>query len=104
MSRYNWARQAAKDFAEGRFREGLEAYETHGLIQWRDNMEAARAALLARWQADTATERGTRFVFAYTNDEVRRLNDAMQAIEIGRGRVRDCVALETERGTVSVGV
>lgn len=31
-------------------------------------------------------------------------NDAMQAIEIARGRVQGCILLETERGTVSIGV
>lgn len=100
----DWAKQAATDFAEGRFREGLEAYDAHGLIHWQDDLDAARAALLERWEADTEADRGTRFVFAYTNDEVRRLNDAMQAIEIERGRVSDCITLETERGTVAIGV
>ena len=100
----DWARQASHDFAEGRFKEGLEAYEAHDLIHWQDDLEGARAALLARWQADTEADRGTRFVFAYTNEEVRRLNDDMQAIEIARGRVKDCITLETERGTVAVGV
>lgn len=100
----DWAKQAATDFAEGRFRAGLEAYDAHGLVHWQDDLEAARAALLGRWQADTEADRGTRFVFAYTNEEVRRLNDAMQAIEIERGRVTDCITLETERGTVAIGV
>ncbi len=100
----DWARQAARDFAEGRFREGLEAYEAHGLIHWQEDLEETRATLLERWSADTETSRGKRFVFAYTNEEVRRLNDALQAIEIARGRVRDCITLETERGTLSVGV
>jgi hypothetical protein len=100
----DWARQASWDFAEGRFKEGLQAYDAHRLIHWEDNLEAARVALLERWQADTEAECGPRFVFAYTNEEVRRLNDAMQAIEIERGRVTDCITLETERGTLSVGV
>lgn len=100
----DWARQASRDFAEGRFKAGLEAYDAHGLVHWQDNLEVARAALLDRWRADTEAERGTRFVFAYTNEEVRRLNDAMQAIEIDRGRVTACITLETERGTLSVGV
>ena len=100
----DWARQASRDFAEGRFKEGLEAYQAQSLVHWRDDLEAARAALLDRWQADTEDARGARFVFAYTNEEVRRLNDAMQAIEVERGRVTDCITLETERGTLSVGV
>jgi hypothetical protein len=81
---HDWAKQAATDFAEGRFREGLEAYDSRGLIHWHDKLDRARAALLERWQADTEAERGKRFVFAYANAEVRRLNDAMQAIEIER--------------------
>lgn len=100
----DWARQASRDFAEGHFREGLKAYHAQGLIHWEDNLDAARAALLERWQADTEVERGKRFVFAYTNEEVRRLNDAIQALEITRGRVADCITLESERGTLSVGV
>lgn len=100
----DWARQAAQDFAEGRFQAGLEAYNAHGLVHWQDSLETARMALLERWRADTEAERGTRFAFAYTNEEVRRLNDAMQAIEIDRGRIKACITLETERGTLSVGV
>lgn len=100
----DWARQASQDFAEGRFREGLEAYDAHGLVHWQSDLEAARGALLERWRADTEAERGTRFVFAYTNEEVRRLNDAMQAIEIERGRVGEGITLETERGTTFIGI
>lgn len=100
----DWARQAAQDFAEGRFQAGLAAYDAHGLVHWQHSLETARVVLLERWRADTEVERGTRFVFAYTNEEVRRLNDAMQAIEIDRGRVTACITLETEQGTLSVGV
>lgn len=100
----DWARQAARDFSEGRFVDGLSAYDTQGLIHWHSELNGARAALLARWTIDTQKERGERFVFAYTNEEVRRLNDAMQAIEVERGRVTHRINLETERGTLSVGI
>ncbi|MDQ0314887.1 AAA family ATPase [Amorphus orientalis] len=100
----DWAREAARDFAEGRFAEALAAYQDHDLIDWSATLETARQHLIDRWAADTAEARGKRFVFAYTNEEVRRLNDALQAIEIERDRVTDLITLETERGTLHVGV
>jgi hypothetical protein len=48
-------------------------------------------------------DRGRRFIFAYTNEEVRRLNDAIQAVEIERGRVRNVESFETKRGTLRIG-
>lgn len=99
----HWARAAARALSEGRFRDALEAYAERGLIQWSARLEEARAALVARYAKDTANERGHRFVFCYTNAEVRRLNDAIQALEVERGRVGPLSAFETEAGTVQVG-
>jgi ATP-dependent exoDNAse (exonuclease V) alpha subunit len=48
-------------------------------------------------------DRGRRFVFAYTNEEVRRLNDAIQAVEIEHGRVRNVESFETKHGTLRIG-
>lgn len=99
----HWARRASEAFSQGRFRDGLEAFADRGLIAWSGTLGDSRAALLARYERDTREERGKRFIFAYTNDEVRRLNDAVQALEIERGRVRDIRTFETERGTLRVG-
>ena len=99
----HWARAAARALSEGRFRDALEAYAERGLIQWSARLEEARAALVARYAKDTAEGRGRRFVFCYTNAEVRRLNDAIQALEVERGRVGPLSAFETEAGTVQVG-
>lgn len=100
----HWARAAARALSEGRFRDALEAYAERGLIQWSARLEEARAALVARYAADTREGRGRRFVFCYTNAEVQRLNDAIQELELARGRVGPLHAFETESGTVQVGV
>ena len=98
-----WARQASLAFSEGRFDEGLRAYAERGYVHWSADLDGSRDALVTQWRGDTEAGQGKRFVFAYTNEEVRRLNDALQAVEIERGRVKNLVELETERGTLRIG-
>jgi hypothetical protein len=99
----HWSRRASEAFAQGRFRDGLEAFADRGWLSWSSRLSDSRNALLARYERDTAEERGKRFIFAYTNEEVRRLNDAVQAMEIERGRVGELHTFETARGTLRVG-
>jgi len=99
----HWARAAARALSEGRFRDALEAYAERGLIHWSAGLEQARAALVARYAQHTVDARGRRFVFCYTNQEVKRLNDALQAVEVERGRVGSLQTFETEQGTVRLG-
>lgn len=100
---HGWARDASRAFVEGQFDVGLRAYAERGLVDWSDNLEGARQRLVAQWAADTAEKRGKRLVFAYTNEEVDRLNVAIQAVEVARGRVGKLEAFETERGVVHLG-
>lgn len=99
----HWARATARALSEGRFEDALEAYAERGMIQWSAGLEEARAALVARYAKDTAEARGRRFVFCYTNAEVRRLNDAIQELELARGRIGPLHSFETEQGTLRVG-
>ena len=99
----HWARAAARAFAEYRFLDGLEAYAERGLIHWTATLDDSRAALLARYEQDTREGTGSRFIFSYTNEECRKLNDGVQEIEIARGRVTNLHVFETERGTLRVG-
>jgi len=99
----HWARAAARAFAEYRFLDGLEAYAERGLIHWTATLDDSRAALLARYEQDTREGTGSRFIFAYTNEECRKLNHGVQEIEIARGRVTNLHVFETERGTLRVG-
>ena len=100
-----WDRQAAEAFASGRFADGVQAYERHGRIHWSKELDGARAALVEQWAKDTQAGIGNRFVFAYTNKEVERLNPDLRGVEIARGRVdaSRAVTVKTERfGTVEL--
>jgi hypothetical protein len=99
----HWARRASEAVAQGRFHDALGAFAERGWLAWSSKLTDSRAALLARYERDTAKERGRRFIFAYTNDEVRRLNDSVQQMEIERGRVKNLQTFETSRGTLRVG-
>ncbi|WP_024514747.1 AAA family ATPase [Bradyrhizobium sp. Tv2a-2] len=101
--RKDWARRASEAFSEGRFREGVEAFSAQGCIAWSTSLDESRAALITQYRNDTISARGKRFVFAYTNEEARRLNDTIQALEIERGRVRSIGHFETGSGTLKIG-
>jgi ATP-dependent exoDNAse (exonuclease V) alpha subunit len=88
---------------KGRFQDGLGAFADRDLLSWSMTLDKSRAALVEQYRLDTVNERGRRFVFAYTNEEVRRLNDAIQELEIERGRVLGVQSFETDRGTLRVG-
>jgi len=86
--RVGWQRQAARDLAEGRFDAAVQAFDRHGAVTWTSDQEAARADLVARWTADTAADPGaSRFVFAYTNAEVDRLNAELRGVRRDRGEL-----------------
>jgi Ti-type conjugative transfer relaxase TraA len=101
--RESWARGASEAFAEGKFKEGLAAYEERGLIRWSDSLDEARQRLVTAWEQDTAEMRGERFVFAYTNKEVDALNEALHNIEVERGRIGNAIEVETTRGLREIG-
>jgi hypothetical protein len=86
--RAGWQREAARDLAEGRFGRAVAAFDREGAITWSEGGEAARAALVAAWTRDTAAEpAASRFVFAYTNADVDRLNAELRAVRRGRGEL-----------------
>src|SRR6202035_623767 len=64
-------RRAAELMAEGNFHDALARYDEKGGIKWTRTQEEAQAALVRKWAADTKTDPSkTRFIFAYTNDDV----------------------------------
>ena len=84
----DWQRQAAEDLSGGKVREALTAFEEHGAIKWGETKAGATEALIREYAADSAARPDvTRFVLAYTNDDVHELNTAIRAIKAGRGEI-----------------
>ncbi|WP_420608219.1 AAA family ATPase [Novosphingopyxis sp.] len=102
----DWQRQAARDLAEGRFDVAVQAFDRHGAVTWTADGEAARAALVTRWKADTAANpQASRFVFAYTNAEVDRLNAELRQVRRDRGELGSPdVVLATKHGEAAFAV
>jgi Ti-type conjugative transfer relaxase TraA len=102
----DWQRQAARDLAEGRFDAAVQAFDRNGAVTWRPDQDAARAALVERWKADSAANpTASRFVFAYTNAEVDRLNAELRQVRRDRGELGSPdVVLETKHGVMAFAV
>ena len=102
----DWQRQAARDLAEGRFDSAVAAYDRHGAITWTGDGEAARAALVERWKADTlADPAASRFVFAYTNADVSQINAELRQVRRERGELGSPdVRLDTKHGAADFAV
>ncbi len=102
----DWQRQAARDLAEGRFDTAVDAYDRHGAITWTADQDEARAALVARWKADTlADPKASRFVFAYTNADVSQVNAELRQVRRDRGELGSPdVRFETKHGAADFAV
>jgi ATP-dependent exoDNAse (exonuclease V) alpha subunit len=81
-------RRASEMMAEGNFDAALTIYNDKGAITWTRTQKEARAELVEKWGADTAAARDkSRFVFAYTNQDVDLLNVALRAVRKERGEL-----------------
>jgi len=97
--RIDWQRQAARDLAEGRTLEAVRAFAREGAVTWLQTQDQSRERLVARWKADTAeTPDATRFVFAYTNKDVDKLNAELRAVRRERGELGEDHRFVTKHG------
>ncbi|NEK15965.1 Ti-type conjugative transfer relaxase TraA [Rhizobium leguminosarum] len=110
--REDWAREASRLFARGEIEKGLDAYAQQGhLIEaatrdeiigrivsdWTD----ARRALVRESAegANTPRLRGDELlVLAHTNEDVKRLNEALRTVLMGEGALGEGRSFRTERG------
>jgi Ti-type conjugative transfer relaxase TraA len=71
----DWQREATRQLATGRTAEALRAYDEAGHVHAAVTREAARGALIERWERERQAHPGdTRIILAHTNDDVRALN------------------------------
>ena len=92
-------RRAAELMAEGNFHDALARYDAKGGIKWTRTQEEAQAALVRKWAADTKADASkTRFVFAYTNDDVSKINFAIRKVRRERGELGADHKFTTKRG------
>ena len=92
-------RRATELMAEGNFHDALARYEAKGAIHWTDTPTEARAALVRQWAADTAADpERSRFVFAYTNDDVDQLNRELRRVREARGELGPSRSFDTKHG------
>jgi Ti-type conjugative transfer relaxase TraA len=92
-------RRAAEMMAEGNFHDALGIYEQKGAIHWTRTQGEARAELIEQWAKDAVeTPDKTRFVFAYTNDDVAQLNTALRSVRKARGELGEDHEINTAYG------
>jgi len=94
-------KRAAEHMAEGNFHAALAMYDDKGAIHWTHSQDAAREALVAQWAKDSAAAPDkSRFVFAYTNADVDRLNADIRTVRKERGEIGgEDHAFQTKHGT-----
>jgi ATP-dependent exoDNAse (exonuclease V) alpha subunit len=92
-------RRAAELMAEGNFHDALARYDKKGGIKWTRTQEEAQDALVRKWARDTEADSSkTRFVFAYTNDDVDKINFAIRQVRKERGELGEDHIFATSRG------
>jgi Ti-type conjugative transfer relaxase TraA len=95
-------RRAAEMMAEGNFHDALGIYEQKGAINWTRTQGEARAELVEKWAKDSAANpEKSRFVFAYTNDDVATLNAAIREVRKERGELGADHEFKTAHGRLS---
>jgi Ti-type conjugative transfer relaxase TraA len=103
--RKNDDRRASEMLAEGNFDGALGIYEQQGAIHWTRTQPEARAELVEQWAKDTESDPDkARFVFAYTNEDVNRLNAALRAVRKDRGELGPDQMIETAHGRTNFAV
>ena len=85
--------------ARGEFGEAVDALNKLGCITRNNHQDESREALVEQWGKDTANAPArSRFVFAYTNDDVKQLNAELRAVRQGRGELGEDREFTTKDG------
>ena len=88
--------------ARGEFGEAVDALNKLGCITRNNHQSESREALVEQWKMDTTNSPArNRFVFAYTNDDVKQLNAELRAVRQQRGELGEDHEFKTKDGKVS---
>ncbi|MBY5733918.1 Ti-type conjugative transfer relaxase TraA, partial [Rhizobium leguminosarum] len=110
--REEWAREASRLFARGEIEKGLDAYAGHGHLVEAETRAETIDRIVADWTearkqairnstvvADDGRLRGDELlVLAHTNQDVKRLNEALRSVMSGEGALGEGRSFRTERG------
>lgn len=111
--RAEWAREASRLFARGEVEKGLDAYAEHGHLIEAGTRDETIGRIVADWtearkEAIDRSASGGRdgrlrgdelLVLAHTNDDVKRLNEALRSVMTQEGALSESRSFRTERGT-----
>lgn len=86
--REGWQQEATKELATGRTGVALDRYEAAGMVHGHETLEAARAGVVAGWDAARQAEPGSsQIMLAHRRVDVRALNEAARAIRLDAGEL-----------------
>lgn len=94
-----WMREATRAMARGEMHAALGDYAHAGAVHGAESRDAARAALIERWDAERrADPKASRIILTHLNTEVKMLNDAARERLGEQGVLGESAAVRTERG------
>ncbi|PDT20305.1 Ti-type conjugative transfer relaxase TraA [Rhizobium hidalgonense] len=110
--RDHWAREASRLFARGRVEEALDAYAAHGRLVEAQTRDEIIGRIVFDWTdarkqaveksvsgGDEGRLRGDELlVLAHTNDDVRKLNEALREVMRAQDALSDSRTFQTDRG------
>ena len=84
---------------EGEFKPALEIFDQKGAIHWQETQQDALKATAEKYAADVAADVDKRrFIFAYTNADVDKLNEFGRGLARHHGQLGEDVTLKTAAG------
>jgi hypothetical protein len=94
-----WQQDATRELATGRTGEALARYEAAGMVQGHATLDAAKAAMIAGWDAARRENPEARqIMLAYRRVDVRDLNERARAVRRAAGELGEDYRVRTERG------
>ena len=94
-----WMRDATRAMATGDMAAALKSYSDAGAVHAAETRDAARAALIDRWDAERrADPAASRIILTHMKTEVKMLNDSARERLATQGALGHSITVQTERG------